>query len=276
MKQIRIRVLALPAAVMLAAVGAAGAQQSSSPAVSNDQRLFQRFIEDGAVVENIWMEAQVRYQSFKDSDVTSLSPLFAMSFAEDFEVGARVPFMNVDPDDGGSETGIGDTDIWGKIRLTTKPTQLSVGVLFKLPTGDEEKSLRIGTGETDIAFFGGVRHDFDAVSLVGNATLRINQDPEVADPELLRELNLGGRSAEGETSLGVGGGLLFSMTSRLSGVIEASYETERINGMGSDLRITLGGDYRFGEIAGFRIGAAGGSGDSAADYEVIGGIYLFL
>lgn len=273
----QMRFPALAAAVLLAAAGTAAAQSSQSSKITNDHRLFHRFVEDGAVVENLWLEGQFRWESFDDSDVVSLTPVFAATLAEDFELGGRVGILSVDPEDGTTESGFSDLDIWGKIRLTTKPTQLSVGLLLKLPTGDEDKSLRLGTGEMDVEFFAGLRHDFESASLIANAIFRVNQDPDVGDQDVLDSLGLKGQDeAEGEPSLGLGGGLLFSMTRQLSGILEVSYETERINDLGSDFRVMLGADYRSGDAFGFRGGLTGGAGDSAPELGVIGTAYLLF
>jgi hypothetical protein len=261
----------------MVAVGTASAQQSQTATITNEHRLLQRFMQDGAVTENIWLEGQFRFQSFQDSDVISLSPILAFTVAEDLEFGGRIGLKNVDPENASSESGFGDLDVYGKVRVTTGPTQTCLGLLLDFPTGDEDKSLRLGSGELDVGFFGGLRHDFGAVSLVGNAGLRVNQDPDVEDKDVLRQIGLEDRSeAEGETSIQLGGALLFAMTARASGLLELSYETERVDGMGADFRITVGGDYRVSEVVGLRVGVAGGAGDSAPDFEVIAsGILLF-
>jgi hypothetical protein len=244
-------------------------QTKTSRPLTNETRLFQHFIEDGAVTENVWLEGQFRYQSFSSQDLLSVGSILAVNIAEDIEVGGRFSLKTVDPDGGGRETGFSDMDIYGKIRITTEPTQLALGILLKLPTGDEEKSLSLGTGEMDVAFFGGLRHSFGAVSLVANAGLRINQDPDPLPAP-------GQPPFEGETSIQLGGGLLFAMTERLSGIIETSFETERINGAGSDFRVTVGGDFRQAESFAFRVGVAGGGGDGAPDVEIItSGVFYF-
>ncbi len=267
----------LVAPIMAAMAGLAAAQPAGATAIGNDHRLFQNFVEDGAITENVWFEGQFRFQSFDDSRMLSIRPVLAASFAEDFEVGGRFGLATVDPERGDTESGFTDLDLYGKIRLTTKPTQLSVGLLLDLPTGEEDKSLRLGTGEMDLALFGGIRHDFGAVSLVGNAGLRINQDPDVTDSDVLRAIGLpGGSEAEGETSIELGGALLFAMTQRLAGQLEVSYETERIDGLGSDLRVTVGGEYRLRESLGLRMAGAVGQGDGAPDYEVIFSTVLLL
>lgn len=279
MKLKRARIGILAALILVAGITAGLAQEEADTgagarrAVTNENRLFQRFIEDGAVTENIWLEVQGRYQDFDQAEVGLLGVIFAATLAEDLELGGRFHLVSEDPEVGDSETGFGDMDIYGKIRLSTQPTQYSLGMLLKLPTGDDDKTPRIGTGEMDVAFFGAFRRDFGAVSLVGSVGLRINQDPEIeADP------NAPGRSPEleGETSVQAGAGILFALTRNLVGVLEFAYETERFDSLGSDFRITLGAEYRRRETFGIRGAVAGGSGDWAPDTEVIGSAVFYF
>jgi len=266
---------AMSRATILAAFAAAAitspvsAQGSSANRVSNETRLFQHFIEDGAVTDNIWLEPQFRFDNFKDADTISFGPVLAVNIAEDIEVGGRLSLSSVDPERGDRETGFTDMDVYGKIRLSTAPTQFALGLLLKLPTGDQDKSLRLGTGEMDVAFFGGLRHDFGAISLVGNAALRINQDPDL-------NLPAGATGPEGETSVQIGGGLIWALTQHVSGVAELSYETERIDHAGSDFRMTLGGAYRASESVSYRAALATGTGDSAPDFELIAAAVFYF
>ena len=276
--RIRATAIGLLAAAALA-VGPAEAQTgSASKSITNDNRLFQRFIEDGAVTEGNRLEGQFRYQSFDDADAVLVSPILAFNIAEDIEIGGRIGLLTANPDPGDTETGFTDLDLYGKIRLTTQPTQLALGILIKFPSGDETKSILHGTGEIDVAFFGGLRHDFGRLSLVANAGFRVNQDPQpdAAIPGRPARGSAGWQEPEGELSLQAGGGLLFAMTEKLSGVVEVSYETERVDGIGSDFRLTLGAEYRAAESFGMRFGAAWGVGDMAPNYEAIGSAVLFF
>jgi hypothetical protein len=281
MKASRLSTFILVTAVGLAGLGAPAAQTTETKLVTNENRLFQRFIEDGAVTDNVWLEGQFRYQSTdarviddgdverRDADIYSLGAILAVNVAEDLEFGGQLGFRTLNPDPGDPETGLTDLDLYGKIRFTTEPTQVAAGILLKLPTGDEDESPSFGTGEVDVAFFGGVRHDFGRSSLVASFGLRINQDPE---PDL--DPNVPG--LEGETSISLGGGYLLALTSNLVGVIEASYETERIDRSGSDFRLTLGADYRRGKSFGIRGAVVGGLGDFAPDLEIVAsGVFYF-
>ena len=137
----------LIAGIVTACGISAGASQTSPPAtrsVDNETRLFQRFAEDGAVTENLWLDGQFRFVNGEHADGFSIGPVVAVNIAEDFELGGRISLLSIDPDPGDTETGFSDLDLYGKVRLSTKPNQFAVGVLLKLPTGDEKKQL--GTG----------------------------------------------------------------------------------------------------------------------------------
>lgn len=259
--------------LLLAAITASPALAQSQPppppppnptlAVTNENRLFQRFVEDGAVTDNVWVEGQFRFLDFDHGNAIAIGPTLAVNVAEDIELGGRIDLLSVNPDPGSSDTGFSDLDVYGKVRLSTRPTQTALGVLLKFPTGDNDKGL--GTGETDVEFFGGLRHDFDRMSIVGNAGLRINQDPTIRGLQL-----------EGETSLLLGGGFLWTIMQNLVGVAEATFETERINNAGSDFRLTFGADYTVDEGFHTRGAIAVGSGDSAPNFELIGSaVFLF-
>ncbi|MBI3448055.1 MAG: hypothetical protein HY049_03920 [Acidobacteria bacterium] len=257
---------ASPAA--LAQAAAAPAPPAAAPADRNEVRLFQRFIEDGAVTEGTWIEPQLRLQRFGGRDVYAFGPIVAVTVAEDIELGGRINLQTINLNPGGTETGFSDMEVYGKFRLTTKPSQISLGALLKFPTGETNKGL--GTGEMDVAFFLGYRRDFKSVSFVGNAGLRINQDPDVPP------LPSGRPAIEGSTSVQLGGAAIFPVASKSAGIIEGSYETERFNHQGADLRLTLGAQHRFTEALTGRAGVAWGFGDGAPNFEIIAsGVFLF-
>jgi hypothetical protein len=260
----RTRVPVVGAIVLLASLAVAQAQTTGAGSINNENRLFQRFIEDGAVTAGVWVEPQFRFQRFGNRDVYTLGPVIAVNVAEDVEVGGRINLETLNFNPGGTQTGFTDMEVYGKVRLTTSPSQVSLGALLKFPTGETSKLL--GTGETDVAFFLGYRRDFKGISFVANGGFRITQDPDTNPPGLL----------EGESSVQLGGAALFAFTSKTAGVVEASYETERINGAGSDFRLTIGGEHRHTDSFMSRVGLAWGSGNSAPDFElIVSGVYLF-
>ena len=105
---------------------------------------------------------------------------------------------------------------------------------------------------------------------MANGGLRINQDPDFSTGPV------GASTLEGETSVQAGGAFIFTLTQKLSGIVEAAFETERIDASGSDLRWTLGGEYRYNESFRARLGAGVGTGGSASDFELIASAVLLF
>src|SRR5688572_13254389 len=235
----RGRVVGLALASMLAAPGAlAYGQSQNASSSSSSHRLFLRFVEDAALVPSYWLEGQGRWQTntgafgadegdASEATLLSASGIFAMNVAEDFEFGGRIGLAHRDPDDGSGESGFTDLDIWGKISIATEPVAFSLGVLVSAPTGNEEKFL--GTGETNIEFFSGVRKDLGKFTLAGTLGARLNQDADFDDVAL-----------EGNNSLLGGAAVLFSATNTLTLVVEYAFETARYEGTSNDARL-LGG-----------------------------------
>ncbi len=253
-------------ALTLAAPTPASAQAPEKSAGS-EARSFLRFIEDGAIVPSFYLEGQGRYlinqsplgdSEVEESNVLILAPVIAFNVAEDFEFGARVGYANRDRDEGGSQSGWTDTEIWGKLSMVTEPMSVSIGIMLTLPTGDENDFL--GTGETDVEFFGGIRKDLDRFTFTGHGGMRINQDPDFEDVDL-----------EGKNSWLLGAGMNITATKNLALLIEWAFESERLEDAEQDSRIAGGFYYRLGQR--FRLRAAVGVGlsDAAPDTEYLAG-----
>ncbi len=247
-------------------------QQTSR--IDGENRLFVRFVEDAAVVPSYWLEGQVGYRSNEapfgsgtgaaaEADILQVGPVFAFNVAEDFEFGARVSLAGRDADDAGSDTGVTDLDLWGKVSIVTEPLKIALGVLLTAPTGDEQDLL--GTGETDVEFFSAARKDFEHITLAGNVGLRINQDPD-----------FDGLDLEGKNSLLLGAALLFPTTERLALTLEWALETERFDGRKNDARVLGGFDLRTNESLLFRGALGAGTSDGAPDLQLqASAVWLF-
>jgi hypothetical protein len=76
---------------------------------------------------------------------------FERGIKEDISLSLITPFIKVEPNGLSDESGIGDCNFIVKKKLSTKSKgeDLAIYMNIKLPTGDEEKSLLLGTGETD-------------------------------------------------------------------------------------------------------------------------------
>jgi hypothetical protein len=258
----RLRVLAV---LFLVAASPALAQPAPAGPVRTRQdpgarRLFQRFVEDAVISPGGWVEAQYRYENLEASSRHFVGPLIAFKVIDDLEAGLRFGYLDVRSDAGPDGSGISDIDLFLKYRLPGGGRgRVALGALFKAPTADETEGL--GTGEPDIEVFSAYRASLEAVTLVASLGARFNGEPE-------------GTSAT-EDSILLGAGLILPATPALTFVIEGTYETERIEGTGSDARLTVGVQASGGKRrGGFRVAAALPLNDGAPDVELFAGAYI--
>ncbi|MFQ5877112.1 MAG: hypothetical protein ACE5JH_05405 [Acidobacteriota bacterium] len=260
-----VRVL-LAAAVAIAtastALGREGGAGAGHAATRPDaRRLLQRFAEDAALVPGGWVEAQYVYGNLPDGSRHFAGPLIAFRLATNVEAGLRFGFLDVESDGGPDGAGLSDIDLYAKYRFPgIGPHRLALGGLVKAATGDEDQGL--GTGETDVEVFIAYRGTLPGVILVANAGVRFNGDPE---PPL--------RSTD--DSLLLGGAVLLPATRRLTFIVEATYETERIEGTDDDGRLTVGAQVLGRKLrGGFRVGVGAPLTDGAPDAEIIAGAFI--
>lgn len=251
------------AAVLLAgsllAYGSVRAQQPPGPGDRSRLRLTQRFFEDAAVARGGWVEGQFVYDNLDDGTAKRVGPLVAFRVSRDMEAGLRFAFLDVS--DGIDGSGLSDLDLYYKVRFPgASRTRFAAGTVIKMPTADETEGL--GTGRTDVEIFGAVRADLVGASVVANAGLRHNGSP---DPPL----------PDARTSYLAGGGILLPMAQSLSFGIEASWESERLEGGEPDTRLTVGlQGYGPQQRGGWR-GALGiPLTDGAPDFQVIFGLFF--
>jgi hypothetical protein len=245
--------------------------KTAATAAPDDRRFVQIFIEDAAVVENFWIEGQVRFQSVSnDDDLFRVGPVIAFSFLDNLEIGARLDYIDRDLQGGGSASGLGDTTAWGKWQFFHNPVQFTVGVELYLPTGDEDELL--GTGEFDIGVFGAVRKNLDQAYITGYFGFRDNGDATVGGA-VGTEQNL-----KGDTSIFLGGGVMFPINDRFALSGELRVETERyedsvkgVEGGESLIDLTAGAYWYLSKKATLRAGIGIGLDDGAPDWQLIGG-----
>jgi len=231
---------------------------------SGGYRFLQRFAQDAAVVDLVWLEARLRGQSFRsevpDTDVYLLEPVFAVGLGGTLEGGLILRLLDVesdfDPFD--DESGLGDTDVWAKIRILRDPLPLdfSVGALLKLPTGDDDDGL--GTGNADLELFAAVRKALGPIEVSANAGVRFNGDLELPGPDL-----------DGETSVLLGLGAAIWVNDQWALAAEMTLESERFDGAEEDVRITPQTEFRLTDFARIRLGVGFGLDDASPDIEGI-------
>ena len=232
----------------------------------DERRFVQIFMEDAAIVENIWIEGQFRFQDLDGADDSiAFGPIFAISPIDNLEVGGHFAFTDIDFGKT-SESGITDTTVYAKWQFFRNPVQFSVGAEVNLPTGDEDDLL--GTGEFDIAVFGAVRKNLDDVILTGHIGLRSNRDADVGASVLP-----GGEvNRDGKTSIFLGGGAMFPVKKRWAVGGELTVETERYEETDSAVEILASGYWFAQENLTLRAGFGVGLADDSPDFEVVFGL----
>ena len=241
-------------------------QTSPRPSQSDrdSRRLFQRFAEDSAIIPTGWAEGQLSYEHVDHGvERANLDGLFAFALGRTNEAGVRLGFewLNAEsPDADGS--GIDDINVYFKHRLFNGESHCALGGLMKLGIASEEEGL--GTGKTDFEFFGACRADTRGATFTGNLGARYNGQPDAPLPDA-------------EVSFLAGGGIILPTGNEVSVVIEATWESERLDGLGNDARLILG----LQGVAtrpgfGFRGALALPLTDATPDYQILfGAVYLY-
>ena len=240
---------------------AAGARPPGTVAPDRgNRRLFQRFVEDAAITPGGWVEGQYLYENLPDGARHFAGPLLSFKVVTDLEAGMRFGFLHLRPDACPTESGLSDVDLYAKYRLPGGRGRFALGGLVKAATADEAKGL--GTGKTDVEAFGAYRADLEAVTLVANAGIRFNGEPDPPAPSA-------------RDSILFGGAIVMPATPTVSFVVEATYESKRRVGGRGDARLTAGlqvfGPQRRG---GLRGAVAFPLSDGAPDLQMLLGAFL--
>lgn len=251
--------------------------------ITSNTRLLQHPEWDGALVSRPWLKGEVRYQDW-DGDRTDVSfltfsPTYITRLPEfdNLELGSRLWLIKADYDNVfEDEFGLGDIDVWAKYQfLNSGRTQLSGGLLFTLPSGDEAILHPHASGEINIEFFCAGRYQTTSpMSLIYHAGIRTNSDAEY-DLELSSGWNVSGER-DGETQLMVGGGILYPLSDAMNFLGELNFASEPYDDFDSDSALTGGIEYKLAPNTTFNGGVAIGLDDGAPDYELIIGMkHLF-
>jgi hypothetical protein len=261
-------------AIALVLAGAANAAGAAKP-TSGDDRLFQMFAEDATIVPNQWWEGSFDFTSYdtghENFDVTALMLTAALKPVDRLELGGRVGFGNSSGDPGAPDgSGATDLDLWGKWHLgsTGGRAEFAVGGLATIPTGDETAGL--GHDAFDFEGFGAMRYRLPAAILCAHAGFRINGDGHIGEPHRY------GATLDGKTSFLLGAGAIFPLSDQVSLVGEANMETERWEGVDSDVRLLFGVNWRPLNRGMIRAAVSAGLTDGAPDGRLIlGYAYTF-
>jgi len=197
-----------------------------------------------------------------DSDINAwvLDAYLKYGIIDNWEVGADIPYLNISPDEGDSQSGIGDMNIWTKYRFISEDKDnfgLAAGLNVKLATGDEDEGL--GSGETDfMPFIMGTIKPSDQIVLGAKVGYDIIGEPDGVD-------------VDNEWLGTIWGGYMLKPNVGL--VAELYGNTQK----GKDpLAIDAGVTYGITENAGFVFGAGAGLNDAAPDWHVFAAIKGFM
>ena len=266
----------LCAAPLLAVAASASPALAQNPPLTGDFRLLQRqnFYEDAGLIRSTWLELRGDYADWggggRDKQLTGIA---VFQFADRFEVGGDFGYLDRSRDEDQvifgerlgsdfSDNGFTDVNLFGKYQIVSGDKPWAVGLLVKLPTGDESELL--GSGAADYEVFVANRREKEKRAMVWNAAVRFNGDPEFS----------GGGG--GETSFAAGAGAIFRMSYSWSFLVEGRYETRRYDGDDPIFMVTPSFDYRPTENIALRFGVGIGFTDGAPDENYTFGFVFHL
>jgi hypothetical protein len=208
--------------LIISILGILFAQKSSS----DDVRLFQGFLMDAPITTVPYGEAGLQYSSYEYGSVFSIGVQGGYPVNPKIEIGGKLGFLNMSPEVGDSQSGLSDIGVYGRYNVLPGKTNISAGGYLTLPIGSED----VGQGNFDIGAFGALRHPLDNGMII-TGVLGLN----ILD------------RAETETSILLGGGVIYPSSSQLSIIGELNLWTAidyiLLSG-GVDYKLNSGGKIR--------------------------------
>lgn len=255
---------------LVLALTATGALAADPGAASTwTDRLFLSFAEDATVAQKQWWEGRLVYEDGSSDlpwDRTIVQAQAALTPIRNLEFGGRVGFGSTDAP-GGIPDGSGatDFDIWAKYLFPNRGGfELAVGGLATVPTGDETAGL--GADAFSLKAFGALRYPLTKGVFTANVGIRTNGDGRLGPPSA--------PDLDGKTSVSAGVGVILPFSSQVAVIGEASMETERFDGLDSDVRVLAGVNWRPASRGVVRAAAGLGLTDGAPDVQIVAGYAL--
>lgn len=227
--------------------------------IGGDHRLLLQFVEDGAVVQRIWLEVAAQYDLFQDGEDARFATNVAFRYGRDVEAGFVVSGLHRSREEGAdlygstvgdsfSTTGFGDFVLYGKYRVIRSPFDLGVGAKVSVPLADSQTGLTsgavLGSG------FVGMRKSFASFTLVGHAGFVVPDESHYGD------------DAPGRWSATAGVGALVPITRLWVLIAEVDYDGARFDQEDASARALVGLDWRPAESMAVRGGVAAGLTDA--------------
>jgi len=214
------------------------------------------------LVERYRVEAQLELADYVGSNTAIVRVVGAAQFSAipQVEWGARMGLGSVDSTSG-DESGATDLDVWGKLDLTDNESGHGVafGFLLTWPTGETARGLGQDAMATKLYFAG--RYPLSWGVLTYNAGLRVSEDAL-----------LGRTILDAKVSASLGGGLILPLDDDFVGIVELTAESERYDGLGSDVRFLAGANWLVTKRMVVRAAIAAGFGDGAPDGQFLAGV----
>lgn len=223
--------------------------QSDYPAYSStsdrsDVRLFRSWAADAVFTPGIDLEPVFTFGFYEPGELWFGGARVAAWVSESIEAGGQIGWGGFSPDDGESDSGFADLELFARYRVPVEfGGTLAAGTEVKLPTG----SASAGQDRTFVRIFGALRQDIG-----GAATFTANLGFEYV--ELLDD--------DG-TGLALGFGTLVPMTDNVTAVVELNLRTAL------DYTIVTGGiDYELPPGGHLRAAVGIGLDSQAPDLEL--------
>jgi hypothetical protein len=135
-----------------------------------DDRLLDSFVEDGALIDKVWLEFGMGTRVADEGNDLALSLRAAFRYGRDVEAGLDLALLNRGRDAGAplfgtdvptpfEHTGAADPVLYGKYRLLRGACDLSIGARLAVPMADDDSGLTSGAyeGRGFVAFRGAWR-----------------------------------------------------------------------------------------------------------------------
>jgi len=227
----------------------------------SDVHLFQNFLKDSPIAQKAYVEPGFNYGDYDLFSTFELGAQGGFPINPDLEIAGALNFVRFNPEVGDGESGLSDLTVLGKYRIKTDANMdVSAGGLLTLPIGSED----VGQGNLNFGAFGALRYPINE-KLSGSAVLGLNFI-EVTTFDLQ-----GNEDTEYETSVQLGGGVIYSINQQMSLVGELNIMTEEEYTM-----LSGGLDYVHSSTGRLRGGIGLGLNDGAPDFALFFGYLLIL
>lgn len=219
--------------------------------------LFQSYFFDAPITKAGYGQGALIFADYDKWNLFSLGVMGGYPINEKIEVGAQLHYLNSSPDQGDSQSGISDLDVYGRYNVFNQDkTNISAGGKITLPIGSED----VGQGNLNFGGFGSIRHILNNnMVLVGTLGLIFYEKTDQSE-----------KKTSYDSYLNIGGGLVYAVNSQFNIVGELTIQSE-----GDYMLLSGGVDYVLGSGR-LRGGLGIGLDDGAPDILLMGGYALSL